>query len=126
MSLTSLACEHNKITDLTPLRGMQLVSAFLNGSPISDLTPLAGMPLRYLDIRFTGVTDLTPLRGIQLTSLICSSTSISDVSPLVECRSMPQIDLRKTKVTAETVAVLQKALPKCKIDWDDPAKAGQK
>jgi hypothetical protein len=33
--------------------------------------------------------------------------------------------LRKAKVTPAAIDALQKALPTCKIDWDDPAKASQ-
>jgi hypothetical protein len=32
------------------------------------------------------------------------------------------LDVRYNKVTLAQVAALQKALPNCKIDWDDPAK----
>jgi hypothetical protein len=32
------------------------------------------------------------------------------------------LDVRSTKVTAAGVAALQKALPNCKIEWDNPAK----
>ena len=32
-------------------------------------------------------------------------------------------DVTSTKVTPASVAALQKALPNCKIEWDDPAKA---
>ena len=31
---------------------------------------------------------------------------------------LKELDLSKSKVTAEGVAALQKALPKCKIAWD--------
>jgi hypothetical protein len=31
--------------------------------------------------------------------------------------------VRGTKVTPAGVAALQKALPNCKIEWDDPAEA---
>jgi hypothetical protein len=36
--------------------------------------------------------------------------------------NLRELQRRGTKVTAIGVAALQKALPNCKIDWDDPAK----
>ena len=32
--------------------------------------------------------------------------------------NLTALDLRKTKASAAGIAALQKALPKCKIDWD--------
>ena len=57
-----------------------------------------------------------------LTYLGCSFTSVSDLSPLQDCKSLKDLEIKSTKVTPAAVAALQKALPNCKIEWDDPAK----
>jgi WD40 repeat protein/Leucine-rich repeat (LRR) protein len=136
--------------DLSPLSKLRDLSALACGGDsanhcaLSDLRPLAGLPITELTVRFTDVADLSPLKGMPLAKLICDSNSrISDLSPLgglplkiVRCHSTAVADLKplagitnleslnvqKTKVTAAQVAALQKALPNCKIEWDDPAK----
>jgi hypothetical protein len=47
---------------------------------------------------------------------------VSDLSPLEDCKNLRELKVTKTKVTAASVAALQKALPNCKIEWDGPAK----
>ncbi len=68
------------------------------------------------------LSDLSPLNSRTLVHLSCSSTPVSDLSPLENFKRLAMLDVRATKVTSTSVAVLQKALPNCKIDWDDPAK----
>ena len=82
------------------------------------------MPLNVLAfLRHTQVSDLSPLQGMPLTNLICHNTQVSDLSPLEECKNLKTLNLKNTKVTPAGVAALQKALPNCKIEWSDPAKA---
>ena len=40
----------------------------------------------------------------------------------MSARRLKTLAVKKTKVTPAQVAALQKALPNCKIEWDDPAK----
>ena len=56
-------------------------------------------------------------------SLECYGTPIADLSPLTGCTSLTAVNAGNTQVTAATVAVLQKALPNCKIAWTDRTKA---
>ena len=95
-----------------------------NYNPISDLTPLTGMPLKRLYCAFSNVSDLTPLRSCPLTLLDCVHTPVADLSPLAKCPQMNSLNVKGTKVTASQVAALQKALPNCKIEWDEPDKPG--
>ena len=144
MPLTTLACNGTGITDLLPLQGMKLAVIYCSFTQVFDLSPLKGMPLT--DISFGNsqvsdlsslqgmpltklgcynnpkVSDLSPLRGMPLTTLLCNATQVSDLSPLQESKSLKSLDVRLTKVTASGIAALQKALPNCKIEWDDPAK----
>jgi hypothetical protein len=50
------------------------------------------------------------------------NTGVSDLSPLEDCKSLESLNIKSTKVTPAGVVALQKALPNCKIDWNDPAK----
>jgi serine/threonine protein kinase/Leucine-rich repeat (LRR) protein len=123
MQLTYLACRNNsKLSDLSPLNGMLLRELSMYSTAISDLSPLAGMKLIDLSCHSTKVSDLSPLRGMPLTSLTVGYSAIADLSPLEACKGLKSLDVKKTKVTATNVAALQKALPNCKIEWDDPAK----
>jgi serine/threonine-protein kinase len=147
MPLTYLNCAYSPLSDLSPLRGMPLTTLDVGNTPVSDLSalggirltnlscnscgkivnlsPLRGMPLTRLDIRGTRVADLSPLEGMPLFSLYLSSTSESDLSPLQQCKGLAHLDIKNAKVTPAGVAALQKALPNCKIEWDDPARPGR-
>jgi hypothetical protein len=59
---------------------------------------------------------------MSFTELGCSHSQVSDLSPLESCKSLKTLYVQATKVTPATVAALQRALPNCKIVWDDPAK----
>jgi serine/threonine protein kinase/Leucine-rich repeat (LRR) protein len=145
MGLKWLDCRGNlgkgTLSDLSPLKGMQLTSLTLSYTKVTDLSPLAGMPLTWLntDVKmldltflkgmplktlYTGhslLSDLSPLRGMPLEQLFCTNSQVTDLSPLEECKSLKTLNVTKTKVTAAQVAALQKALPNCKIEWDGTA-----
>ena len=70
----------------------------------------------------TQVSDLSASQGTPLILLNCDVTPVSDPSPLENCKSLRSLNLKSTKVTAASVAALQKALPKCKIEWDGAGK----
>ena len=127
MPLTLLNCLNTKVSSLSPLQGMPLTVLVCGGTQVTDLSPLEGMPLTLLNCAGTKVSSLSPLKEMPLTSLSCSNTLVSDLSPLEECKSLKSLTVinNKTKVTPATVASLQKALPNCKIEWDDPSKSGK-
>lgn len=81
------------------------------------------MPLTKLECVNTQVSDLSPLRGMPLLALNCFGTRVSDLLPLEDCKSLKQLTLQNTKVTAAAIAALQKALPNCKIEGNDSSKA---
>jgi hypothetical protein len=85
--LRALACEGSnydkgRLTDLSPLRGLQLTNFFCPGNPVEDLGPLAGMPLFAVGCWTTRVRDLSPLKGAPLKHLYCGSARVDDLSPL--------------------------------------------
>jgi len=142
MPLTTLKCGGTPVSDLTPLKGMPLKHLWLHMTQVSDLSPLQGMPLYTLNCEGTAVLDLSPLKGMTLlgtlmlhntkindlsnlkglpiSQLQIYNTLVSDLSPLEGCKSLRSLDIKQTKVTPASVAALQKALPNCKIEWDDP------
>ena len=122
MQLTNLECSHTSVSDLSPLRGMPLKTLWLGVTQVADLSPLTGMRLTVLACDSTKVSDLSPLQGMPLTKLLVMNTGVSDLSPLEDCKSLESLNIKNTKVTPAGVAALQKALPNCKIDWNDPAK----
>lgn len=98
LPLVSLKIEDTKVSDLTPLKGMKLEELDIQNTDVTNLTPLVGMPLRDLDISFSKVTDLSPIAGMPLEELDISLTSVHDLRPL---RGMPlrELILHGTKVT---------------------------
>ena len=80
--------------------------------------------MKVTDVGFmnTKVANLSPLRGMILGKLDCQGAEVADLSPLYECNQLNSLIVKNTKVTPAAVAALQKALPNCKIQWDDPSK----
>jgi hypothetical protein len=122
MKLKNLSLIGTEVSDLTPLIEMRLEGLSVNETKVTSLSPLARMPLKFLACPKTQVSDLSPLKGMPLVHLECNGTQVRDLSPLEECRSLKDLLIRETKITAAQVATLQKALPNCKIEWDDPTK----
>jgi Leucine-rich repeat (LRR) protein len=138
--VTELRFHSQHVTDISPLRAFSKLNALYcypggnAGSQLSDLSPLQGAPLTELRCSGTSVFDLSPLEGMPLRTVQCDHTHVSDLSPLLECKGIESLNIAKTKVTAASVAALQKSLPNCKIEWDgatkpktpEPAAAGKK
>jgi hypothetical protein len=122
MPLVELRCELSRVADLSPLRGLPLNFLSIDGAPVIDLSPIKGAPLRVLWCERTQVSDLLPLRGMPLAELYIQGTLVSDLSPLSECKSLNVLRATSTKVTLANAVALQKSLPNCKIECDDPSK----
>jgi Leucine-rich repeat (LRR) protein len=89
---------HGNLSDLAPLRGLQLESLVAPFNPkLHDLSPLEGMPLKLLQIAYSGVTDLSPLRGMPLEELRAGGAPLSDLSPL-ESTPLKVVTLDRTQV----------------------------
>ncbi|OAI41499.1 hypothetical protein AYO40_00250 [Planctomycetaceae bacterium SCGC AG-212-D15] len=73
-----------QVTDLSPLKGMPLVSLNIVGcDQVRDLTPLQGMPLASLDaFQCHSIRDLSPLKDVPLTTLVVCQCSVDDLTPL--------------------------------------------
>jgi hypothetical protein len=58
----------------------------------------------------------------QLTRLALQSLPVADatLAALEPLGNLEVLDLKETRVTAVGIERLQKALPKCKIDWSAP------
>jgi len=83
-----------QLTDLSPLRGMQLTQLRLyRNQELQDLSPLAGMPLTVLHVYRTRVKDLKPLLGMPLEELLIEDSDFADFSIL------PRFPLKTVRVT---------------------------
>jgi formylglycine-generating enzyme required for sulfatase activity len=87
-TLTCMGSDFNGIlTDISPLRGMQLTTLLLQGNRnLTDISPLKGMPLTHLQLFLTGVTNLTHLNGMPLKLLGLRETAVVDLSPLKDMK----------------------------------------
>lgn len=77
----------DKLSDLSPLKGLKLTTLNCAFTDVADLSPLQGMELSVLVlVGNRRITELSPLRGMPLTALYCRNTGVQDLSPL---RDMP-------------------------------------
>ncbi|MBA3937590.1 MAG: leucine-rich repeat domain-containing protein [Planctomycetes bacterium] len=98
-TLNGLECDRNRIASLRPLSGIALNYLNLRGNPIDDLAPLHGMPLLSLDCSGGRLASLEPLRGMLLTTLICSNNRITSVEPLRGMKSLAHFVADSNKLT---------------------------
>ncbi|MBY0525424.1 MAG: serine/threonine protein kinase [Gemmataceae bacterium] len=96
----------SKLSDLSPLAGLNLHELDCACTDVRDLSPLRGMKLNRLSIRETKVASLADLSSMPLTSLTFSDTSVHDLAPLtgmplqlLECWRTPVHDLRSVNKT---------------------------
>jgi Leucine-rich repeat (LRR) protein/Flp pilus assembly protein TadD len=96
----ALDLSNTKVIDLSPLKGAPIASlSVANSEELTDLSPLRGLDLVELGVGNTGVTDLTPLREMRtLERLLIASTKVADLSPLSSL-ALKQLDLTYTQVT---------------------------
>ena len=98
MQLVRLTLSVNPVTDLTPLKGMPLTDLKIDNSQVADLSPLEGMPLKVLNCSYSKVTSVAPLKGMPLIILWCNNTEISDLSP-VKGMPLEWVTILGTKIT---------------------------
>jgi hypothetical protein len=116
MNLTSLVLHYSEVADLTPLETMKLEFLDCTASrKVADLSPLRGMPLRHLAIPYTQVADLSPLRGMKLEYLNCDTTCVSDLTPL-EGMPLKFLHLQHSRV-ADLSPLAEMSLTY--LDWTD-------
>lgn len=88
---------------------------------VQELPAVTLLSLR--NVSDAGVDGLTKL--VKLETLILEFPTITDagLAQLGALTSLKTLTLNNAKVSAAGVAALQKLLPTCKIEWDDPAAA---
>ncbi len=87
-----------KITDISPLEGMNLFTLDLGGNFIRDLMPLENMQtLKSLKIGNNPVYDLTPLKSLQnLRELSLENAEVYDLAPLGTLARLESVNLFNT------------------------------
>lgn len=131
--LHQLWLTHAKITDagtesiegLIHLRLLELTETSITDTQLAHLKKLRQLEVLWLE--GTHITDegLTYLKGFdRLVSLSLARTGITDAGlvQLKECSELKHVLLDDTEVTREGVTRLQRALPRCRIDWKLPTK----
>ena len=82
MGLTTLHCNGNQVSDLSPLKDIPMVTLNCSGNRIESLEPLRDMPLTVLHCSENRITSLEPLRGKPLKMISCQSNRIRSLAPL--------------------------------------------
>ena len=94
-SVSVVFLDDPNFSDLSIFQGMKLRELWLAGcTRVTDLSPLRGIQLKILNLNRTGITDISPLTGMPLVDLsLDGCTKIADLRPLKECRSLEKLVL---------------------------------
>ncbi len=95
-NLESLDLSFHAIADITPLSGLNKLTALsLGGNPISNIAPLAALTsLKVLSLSGCAAQDYSPLSGlVNLNLLRLENTTLADVSPLLPLTSLRHLYL---------------------------------
>lgn len=106
-NLHTLILDRQKITDITPLKGLPLVSVSLCDNPIGDISALSGLEtLEELYIEETGVNSLADMADMQaLRVLRLNNEDPADLTPVAE---LPLEELCLIMVGEDSAKILQK------------------
>ena len=102
--VTRLGFATDNVTDISPVRALAGLSwldcsgSGLDKGQLSDLSPLKGMNLHYLRFACTKVPDLSPLKGMRLWLLVCDGTQVTDLSPIQGMR-LTNLGIGTTKIS---------------------------
>ncbi len=92
-SITALSLDGLPLSDVAALRGWKLTSLSLkNCRAITDLAPLRDMQLQRLYLSGTSVRDLGPLSGMPLVELsLFDCARLTDFRPLLDCKQLESL-----------------------------------
>ena len=82
LELVELRCGSNRLTSLEPLRGMALRNLQCHDNRLTRIEPLRDMPLKRLDLSDNRIDDLSALKGTPLDILDVSGNRIESLEPL--------------------------------------------
>ncbi len=77
-----LSLAGTNVTDIEPLKGLDIEELVLFCTSVTDISPLKDMPLQVLDLSCSPIDNLEPLREMGLHTLILLGTPVEDISPL--------------------------------------------
>lgn len=69
-----VSLSNNEISDLSPLKDLNISVLTLEGNQISDVTPLQNLPLSSVNLRANRIADLSPLKDVSGTVLAENQT----------------------------------------------------
>jgi Leucine-rich repeat (LRR) protein len=108
-NLMNLELFGQRITDVSPLEGMNLFTLNLGGNYIRDLKPLARMQtLKSLRVGNNPIYDLTPLKSLQnLREIGLENTQVYDLTPIGTLTRLESVNLFNTScMDYSTLAML--------------------
>jgi hypothetical protein len=125
--LDSLLLTNTSVTDngLRELQRMPKLTeltvdvAAINGSGLKDFRRLQRLSLYRTNVTDSQLRDIAKNESLQYLNLDETSITDAGLKHLSNLKKLEKLILVHTKVTAAGVSELQKALPKCKIVWDD-------
>lgn len=97
MDLRELDISYTMVRDISALFSMPLDKLSLERTKIGEITYLKGMPLSELNLAGTRVRDIKVLHEMPLRRLILSETDVTDITPLKDV-PLNYLNLAKTKV----------------------------
>ncbi|WP_125712013.1 leucine-rich repeat domain-containing protein [Companilactobacillus kedongensis] len=122
--ITKLDLGFNKITDLTPLRNLNLTRLSINNNPnLIDLSPLENMTnLTYLHMEGDNISDITPLKSLtNITDLKISENHIIDFSALDNMTAITALNMTPQTISEDSEELSKNSF---EIDLNDYLSSG--
>lgn len=128
VNLSNTHVNEAQLEHISSLKRVQWVNLLKTQVTDTGLRKLVDLPdLKQLWLLETQVTDaglqhIRTMDGLEFLGLNGTNVTDAGVPEIAAMKNLSAMDLRNTKVTANGVATLRKALPNCRINWNDSAK----
>ncbi|EAF9641633.1 hypothetical protein A6I69_14770 [Listeria monocytogenes] len=100
-NLTDLGVQNTKVSDISPLKNLNLVELNIGGTKVSDLSPLANMTdMKVLTINGLGISDISPLENMtKMTHLYMNENPFGDLSLLENMTDMVELEAGRCEIS---------------------------
>ncbi len=101
LPLWKLYLTNTPVSDLSALKGLRTKMKEFNaiGSKVTDLSPLEGLDVEMIWLSECPISDIGPLQNVRVVSVTLADTKVSDLGPLKAHTTLKRLHIARTEVT---------------------------